>query len=177
MSLTQSVEILTTSVVVPLEDRRQRIIARFEACAVDIGAELIAAKAEHPGKFIAWVEAELPFGIDKAERLMAITRAFANPDPEIRAALPLAHTCLFELTRLPHERLRQAIEAGDVHPDMTVREAQALRDPEPYPIPPVEPSPASEPRIAADVLARELLRFPREQLSHDMANQLSVWLG
>lgn len=170
-------------IVVPLEDRRQRIVATLESAAIDIGRELIGAKKDHQGCFLRWVEDELPFGIDKAERLMAITRTFANCDPEMRAALPKAHTTLFELTRLPADRLRRAVESGEVNPSITYREAMALRDVadppewEPIEMPPLEPSPASEPRLGADLVAKELMRFPRGQLSDEVTVSLRRWLG
>lgn len=164
-------------VIVPLEDRRQRIVATLESAAIDIGRELIGAKKDHQGCFLRWVEDELPFGIDKAERLMAITRAFDNADPEIRQALPSAYTAMCELARLPHDRLRAHIESGDVHPDMTVREARALHQPDPIPLPEPTVSPLAEPRIAADVIATELIRHPRSTLSDDIANVLAAWLG
>lgn len=167
----------------PLDERAQRIVGHLERAAIEIGAELIEAKREHPGKFMAWVATELPFSIDKAERLMAITRTFANCDPEMRAALPKAHTTLFELTRLPADRLRRAVESGEVNPSITYREAMALRDVadppewEPIEMPPLEPSPASEPRLGADLVAKELMRFPRGQLSDEMTVSLRRWLG
>lgn len=164
-------------VVVPLSERRDRILATFESCAISIGEELIAAKAQHPGTFMRWVEDELPFGIDKAERLMAITRTFGTAGPELRRSMPSAYTALFELTRLPHERLQALVESGDVHPDMTVREARGLAAPEPVPLPDEMASPLAEPRVAAEVIARELMRFPRSQLSGDTANLLAAWLG
>ncbi len=164
-------------IVVPLEDRRQRIVATLESAAIDIGRELIGAKKDHQGCFLRWVEDELPFGIDKAERLMAITRAFDNADPEIRQALPSAYSAMCELARLPHDRLRAHIESGDVHPDMTVREARALHQPNPIPLPEPTVSPLAEPRIAADVIATELIRHPRHMLSDDIADVLAAWLG
>lgn len=170
-------EIEQPEVVVPLEERTQRIYGALETAAMDIGAELLAAKVEHPGRFMEWVSTALPFGIDKAERLMAITRAFDNADPEIRQALPSAYSAMCELARLPHDRLRAHIESGDVHPDMTVREARALHQPNPIPLPEPTVSPLAEPRIAADVIATELIRHPRHMLSDDIADVLAAWLG
>lgn len=171
------------SPVVPLDERAKRIVGHLERAAIDIGAELIEAKREHPGRFMAWVGAELPFSIDKAERLMAITRTFANCDPEMRSSLPRAHTTLFELTRLPADRLRHAIETGEVTPEITYREAVALRsvaDPpewEPIEMPPLQPSPVAEPRIGADLVAKELMRFHRGHLSDEMTVALRRWIG
>lgn len=166
-------------IVTPLDERARAIYEAYENCAITIGGHLIAAKEEHPGRFTAWVDENLPFGIDQAERLMAITRCFANADDATRASLPSAKSALFELTRLPADRLKLAIEQGDVHPEITTREARRLArgDDEPYPLEPIPPSPASDPRIGADIVARELMRFPREQLSADMERKLRTWLS
>lgn len=180
MALVESADV---SPVVSLDERAQRIIDAFERTALTIGEELLQAKRDHPGTFMAWVNESLPFGIDQAERLMAVTRAFASADPEMMAALPRASTTLFQLSRLPAERLRKAIETGQVTPQTTYRQAMALRTSEDAPtweaidMPEVKPSPASEPRISADIVAKELLRFPRGQLSDDYAVKLRRWLG
>lgn len=152
-----------------MEERTQRIISCLERAALEVGAELLAAKQEHPREFVAWVEGTLPFGIDKAERLMAITRCFADADPEIRAALPPAWSALYELTRLPSERLLPAIEAGAVHPDMTVAQAKALRS-KGFRVP-------EQPRLTADIVARELVRFDRRDLSDEVRAALEDWIA
>lgn len=166
-----------------LDDRKATIISIIEGAAIDVGDQLIRAKAEHPGEFMAWVEAELPFGIDKAERLMAVTRAFGSARPEVLAALPPAYSTLFELARMPTEHLNRAIDEGKVNPEMTYRQASDLRrgndedPPGPVDLPPPSPSPTSQPRIAADVIARELMRFPRSQLSGEVEVALRRWMA
>lgn len=170
-------------VIVPLEERTKRIYGHMNEACFEIGHELIAAKMEHPGRFMEWVEDSLPFGIDKAERLMAVTRAFATAPPEMREALPNPYTTLFELSRLPAERLQRAIESGEVTPDTTYREARALRDAAESPewerveMPEVTPSPAAEPRLSADLVAKELMRYPASRLSGEMIVALRRWLG
>lgn len=171
-SLPQPIE--PTDLAYPsLDERAERIIHVLEAAALEVGAELIAAKNDHPGRFVAWVETCLPFGLDKAERLMACTRAFATADDATRAALPPAWSALYELTRLPESRLRDAIDVGLVHPDMTVRDAKQLasgRAPE-------QPAPSTrETRLSCDIVARELMRYPRDELSDDVAGRLKEWL-
>lgn len=183
-----------TEVALSLDDRREAIYEVMEDAAIDVGRHLIAAKAEHPGEFIAWVERELPFGIDKAERLMAITRSLGDVGPEIRAALPPAYSTLFHLSRLPPPRLREAVETGEVHPGSTYREAEALARSvngngvsagaehaergRPVPMPEPEPSPVTDrTRIAAELVAEELMRFGADQLSDEMTRRLRTWLG
>ena len=172
-------------VLISLDERRERIIAHVEKAALDVGAELLAAKADHPGRFLDWVATSLPFGVDKAEKLMAITRAFGAADEATRRALPPAWTAMFELSRLPIETVQTSIESGEIHTQMTVADARELvsghRDP-PKQLPPRPkggPKPGFDPnvRIGADQLARELLRCRRDDLSDALATQIRAWLG
>ena len=172
-------------IIPSLDERRDRIIEIVEHAALGVGAELLAAKREHPREFLAWVARSLPFGIDKAERLMAISRAFSTAPPELMASLPPAWTALFELSRLPIETLQVAVESGEILPEMTVEDARELvrldRDaPEPQrrtvkpgPDPGFDPNP----RLTTDIIVRELLRTPREDLSPSMETLLLDWLG
>lgn len=167
-----------------LDERRDRIMAVLESTALEIGDELLAAKREHPREFMAWVTRALPFGIDKAERLMAITRSFATVDPLVRASLPPAWTALYELSRLPIETVVVAIDRGEISPQMTVEDARELvtghreapkaekRTSKPGPDPGFDPNP----RLTTDIVARELLRTPREDLSATMETLLRLWL-
>jgi len=107
---------------VPLAERKRRILDALNDTVFSIGAELLEAKREHNGTFVAWVETELPFGIDRAERLMAVTRAFA--DTEHREHLPAAWTALYELSRVPVGALVRSIELGEISPAMTVVQAR-----------------------------------------------------
>lgn len=159
---------------ITLVERTERIVRVLESAAMEVGRELLEAKIDHPGEFMEWVGRCLPFGIDKAERLMAITKAFANSDPEVQAALPPAWSALYELSRLPSERLIQAIGTGEVYSSMTVVEAKAVATSAP---PPARP-PASPPipRITTDIVVCELLRQPRKDLSPSLLTMLQEWL-
>jgi hypothetical protein len=175
---------LPAEVVMSLEERTWRIHQHAEDAAIEIGQELIAAKAEHPGRFTEWVTAELPFGIDVAERIMAISACAHLTDPSIRASLPSAYSALYQLSRPPIHRLRQGITNGEVHPDMTYREASEWASQNTNGRPPVEVPPPSasplgdraEPRISAEVLAKELMRYPTGSLSGEMTVKLRTWL-
>jgi hypothetical protein len=162
---------------ISLEERRNRIAAVLNEASLIVGRELIAAKAEHPGTFVSWVEDELPFGIDKAERLMAITRAFASSDDKIRAALPSAYSALYELSRMPTDRLRDHIANGDIGPGTTVRDCRQLVNGAPPADEPILPPIKPEPRIGAEVMAKELMRHPRGDLSDTTTAALYRWLG
>lgn len=174
-----------TEVVTTLDERRDRILAIVGTAALDVGAELLAAKREYPGEFMRWVSTELPFGIDKAERLMAVSRAFADADPFVRAALPPAWTALFELARLPIGQVQQSIESGEIAPEMTVRDARKLvtgllDPPELLPKRPTPgPPPGFDPNVRLDgnILASELVRTDRSALSESVEYLLRQWIG
>lgn len=168
-----------------LDERRDRILEIVGNAAIDVGQELLEAKREHPGQFMDWVSRELPFGIDKAERIMAVTRAFATCDPIVQQALPRPWTTLFELTRLPIETVERSVDSGEVHPTMTREDARRLVSGETEP-PPVErrtvtpgPRPGFDPipRLSPDVVAGELLRLRRDDLDANLASLLHEWLG
>ena len=167
-----------------LDERRDRILAIVGTAALDVGAELIAAKQEHPREFMEWVSRSLPFGIDKAEKLMAISRAFGDADPLTRAALPPAWTALFELSRLPIDQVQRSIESGAIAPEMTVSDARELVSGhrEPPELLPERPTPGPKPgfdpnpRLNPDLLASELVRSARGDLSEPVEYLLRRWL-
>lgn len=81
-----------------------------------IGIMLLEAKADLPhGEFFKMVESELPFGTSAANKLMAVA---ANPvlaNPEHVPHLPPSWGTLYELSRIPAEKLEKAIKSGKVH--------------------------------------------------------------
>jgi hypothetical protein len=168
--------------ILSLEQRRENIVEKLQKAALDVGFELISAKYDHPGRFIAWVEAELPFGVDKAERLMAIARSFADLAPESRNLLPPAWSALFELSRLPSERFQEALEAGEVHPGLTVAQSRALADRSPeihpnhHPVRIQPPETGPKPGLTCNAVAAALTKLPRGDLSPEMEGQLRTWL-
>lgn len=165
-----------------LEDRYSRIMAVMDRAAILVGEELRAAKHEHPRQFTKWVSDYLPFGLDKAERLMAIARAFRTADETVLAALPPAWTALYELAKLDRRDILERIEAGDIQPRMTVAEAKKVladkhrRDEEPDIAEQFEPR-KPQPSLTVDIVARELTFLPRHDLSPDVAARLKAWLN
>jgi hypothetical protein len=110
--------------IMPLEERKARILGVLDDASIQIGLELIQAKEDHTGRFTRWVEEELPFGLDRAERLMMIARAFSDVDPSVKSMLPSAWTALYELAKVPPRALIRSIELGEVSPTMTVADAR-----------------------------------------------------
>lgn len=188
----------TSELADPLTRHRDRIMDALEGAALEVGRELLAARAAHPDGFYDWVAEELPFSVDKARRLMEVARFADSTDPKVLAALPKGWTILFELRRLPPERLAEAAEAGKVGPEMGREEAKAFVRAELDPIRKLltgsaevrrhekrrgnRPGPAEGTLAAAsrrplgDSLVRELIRTPRGDLSEPMETLLRSWL-
>lgn len=92
------------------------------------GRELIAAKrAMQHGEFTAMIEADLPFNALTAQRLMRVARDERLTKPSHGMVLPPSWRTLFELSLLDDARFEQAIEAGEIRPDMQRKDAERLR--------------------------------------------------
>ena len=93
------------------------------------GRLITEAKAALPhGEFIEMVKADLPFGRRTAQMLMAVA---ANPvlsKAQHVALLPPSWGTLYELSRLPDDRLLAAIKAGEITPETERRDAMRLLD-------------------------------------------------
>ena len=90
-----------------------------------LGELLWEAKALDPGGFNQWVKDRLPFGDNKARRLIAIYVAYRELPPEKIEQLPRPWQALYALARHAKGNLLDALESGEIGPDTTVREAQA----------------------------------------------------
>lgn len=171
-------------VVMPLEERTRRIYEHMDRAADAVGHELLAAREEHPGGFTRWVNESLPFGLDTAERIMAVARCSHLTDPAIREALPDSYSALYQLQRAPVERLRAGVANGAVHSDMTVKEAQAWASENtnghrpPVKVPEPTESPLRQgPKVAAEALVEALVRYQPSDLSDQTRRMLSRWLA
>ncbi len=165
---------------------RDQIAGVLNATAIDIGTILIEAKHRHPREFMQWVAAELPFSYEKAQRLMAISRAFRSLPEEQRQHLPAPWTTLFTLSALGTQGAAEAIEAGAISPTMTNQAALGLigRDAAPAPKPkrgdPPGPPPGqvggSGARPGLGLLLREVLRYDPSDLAPYQRQALDEWL-
>jgi hypothetical protein len=169
-----------------LDEYRDEIAGVLNRTAIEIGTILIEAKYAHPRQFHKWVEEELPFAMNKAHQLMAISRAFRELPAEKKELLPAPWTTLFTLTKIDRPELEAAIEAGVISPSTTGRQALALigkapADP-PKPRdwksgPPKGTVVSSSSRLPVSLLVRELLRYDPSDLTPTQRHDLEVWLA
>lgn len=115
---------------------------------VSAGRNLIAAKQDvRHGEWLPMLK-QIGIGEDQAGRLMRIGRNEALNSANSRN-LPSTIFALYELSRLPAEDIEDAIDSGDITPDMTIRDAKDLREkkhPKPTPVPDLpEPPPRPGP--------------------------------
>jgi hypothetical protein len=110
------------------EDRRILLIES----RIKTGALLLRAKADlrlrhGHGEFgKMFTNAEVPFGQDKTERLMAIARHPIIGNSAHARNLPPSEYTLYLLTRLPAELLNQMLADGRLHPDLERRDVEQI---------------------------------------------------
>jgi len=141
-----------------------------------LGELLWEAKEIAPQGFNGWVELRLPFGLDKAKRLIAIHLAYRELPEDVRHKLPRPWQAMFALRHWANGRLPAAIESGEVGPDTTVKGALELakkwsndskRDDDPLPS-----------RYAQiDVTAGQLMAGDPNDLNPSVARALSKWMS
>lgn len=73
-----------------------------------------------------WVEEELPFGYDKARRLMAIHLAYTQLPKHVQEQLPRPWQALYAVTRLGRDELIEAVESGTISPKTTIAQAKQI---------------------------------------------------
>lgn len=91
--------------------------------ALRLGSLLREAQALAPKRFASWVDSDLPFGIDTARRLIAISKAYERLDEATLAKLPRPWQALYALRKLPHDQLRAGVSQGLLGPTTTIRQA------------------------------------------------------
>jgi hypothetical protein len=88
------------------------------------GRLLLEAKVAMPGEFGAMIEHDLPFGPRTAQRLMAIARHPVIANATHASLLPPSWMTLYELTRLPDDRLLAEIKNGNITPRLERKDVQ-----------------------------------------------------
>lgn len=124
---------------------------------------------QFPDLYDDWVTHCLPFGLDKARRLRMIHKAAEHLPEHVLARLPRPWQALYAITRLPPEQLVEAVEAGTVHPELTVRETRDVAR---------ELSGRETRRFSeADLLVGRLVKLPRSSLGLGAETLLAGWLA
>jgi hypothetical protein len=95
---------------------------------VQLGLTLTAAKKALPhGEWLEIFERkELPFTETVAQRLMKIAADHRLANAAQAQFLPTKWTTIYELTKLPENKLEQALTDGTINPAMTRKDAKAL---------------------------------------------------
>lgn len=99
------------------------MFASIDRMCLRVGALLAEARLLDPSGFKAWVNERMPFGFDKARRLIAIHYAYSELPPEKLQQLPLPWQALYALAPHAQGRLLDALESGEIGPDTTQAEA------------------------------------------------------
>lgn len=94
--------------------------------ALRVGALLRAAQELAPKRFASWVESDLPFGLDAARRLIAISKAYERLDPSVLEKLPRPWQALYALRKLTSAQLALGVSQGLIGPTTTIKEAVAF---------------------------------------------------
>lgn len=150
-----------------LADYRDRIIREVDGVALRVGKLLREAKAVDPDDFNRWVEEELPFGLETARRLVAISVAYEKLPPEQVALLPRPWQAMYALKALPMSVIANGIEDGTITPKMTVREARKFA---------AGVSGRGSRVSRADVAAGLLMQFGAHELSPSVRHAVRAWL-
>jgi Protein of unknown function (DUF3102) len=166
--------------------------AKGVSAFVETGRLLIEAKdALRHGAFIHMIECgELGFGASTAERLMKIARNKVLSDSAHAPNLPPNWTTLYELTKLPPQKLLTLIDNGSIRAGMDRQEAEsltALHVPKAKPIPHTiavvayeSPPPRALPLdievndIEPDDDHGRVRQFPSEVILHDLSPDKSL---
>ena len=163
---------------VVLAGYRTRIIAEVDGVALRVGRLLREAREECPHDFNRWVETDLPFGMETARRLIAISAAYEKLPAETLRGLPRPWQALYALKELSGERLAEAVSAGTVMPEMTVEAAKefARAERESFNRSPHAPRQTFS-QAFANRAAGRLMRCEAADLKSRVRDDLRAWLG
>jgi len=139
-----------------------------------LGELLWEAREIAPGGFKEWVEYRLPFGYDKAKRLIAIYLAYRELPVTVQDQLPRPWQAMFALRHWAGGRLPAAIESGEVGPDTTVKDALGLakkwsNDSK------VDDGPVSARYAQCDLVAGKLMAMDPGDMNPDVFRALVRW--
>jgi hypothetical protein len=152
-----------------LDGIRDRIYEVTDQWALEVGRLLAEAKRICPKRrWTAWCDSEIPFGHDKADRLIAIYRAYNELPESVIRGLPRPWQAQFALKSVPRERLEAGIASGEVNPAMTIVQARRWAAP--------GPTVSTFRHSQADLVAGKLIGLNRADLDPKVAAELRIWL-
>lgn len=154
-----------------LDDYRDQIVREIDGVALRVGGLLREAKRRDPDNFGSWVENDLPFGAETAKRLMAISAAYEKLPVEQLRQLPRPWQAMYALKALPKSVLQEGMASGEIHPNMTVRQARA------YASGRKDGNWKSDRTSRADLVAGRLMQFGAVELSPAVRSVLEGWLS
>jgi hypothetical protein len=106
-----------------LEQIEDEVYSSIDRMCLRVGELLAEARALDPAGFKKWVETRMPFGYDKARRLIAIHLAYRELPEDKIAQLPLPWQALYALAPFAQGQLQEALESGEIGPETTQAEA------------------------------------------------------
>ena len=141
-----------------------------------LGELLHEARVLEPEGFNDWVAERMPFGLDKAKRLIAIHLAYRELPEDVVHNLPRPWQAMFALRHWTGGRLEEAIEAGEIGPDTTIAEARDTAKKW------SKDSKQDDPPLTArysqpDLLAGKLMAEDPNGLNPDVHRALSRWVS
>lgn len=146
----------------------------IDGMALRIGRLLREAKQAAPQDFDRWVVNDLPFGLETARRLIAISAAYEKLPSATLASLPRPWQALYALKGLPADAIEEGISAGEISPTMTVNEAIQYRRKFSTPAERRGRVPHTSP---ADDIAGTLMRHHAIDLHPTVLNALTEWVA
>jgi hypothetical protein len=158
-----------------LEQIEAEVYSSIDRMCLRVGELLAEARSLNPGGFKSWVEQRMPFGYDKARRLIAIHLAYRELPPEKLEQLPLPWQALYALAPFSQGRLIEALDSGEIGPGTTQAEAitKARRwSNHRRPVDPLQPRYST-----ADTRAGALMEFSPDDLNPYVREALQRWLA
>jgi hypothetical protein len=151
-----------------LEEIEREVYGAIDHMCLRVGGLLNEARQLNPRGFDRWVDSTLPFGVDKAKRLIAIHLAYSELPEETIAQLPRPWQALYALRSVPIE---VAVAAG---PETTVEAARQLARRWTSNTPRGETGRARF--RSADMRAGDLMNHTAGELSEPVRRSLLRWL-
>lgn len=156
-----------------LDEYKSRILREVDGVALRVGRLLREAKQMAPDEFDEWVINDLPFGLETARRLVAISAAYEKFPAETLAQMPRPWQAMYALKALPASTIERGVADGAIHPDMTVKAAREFartkRGGRKWTL-----ADSDGPR--ADVIAGSLMQFPASSLTPSVRRAIAAWL-